>query len=77
MFPLTQSCYGLQALKCIVADMLTKSAEQIAARRLDGFSEAKKVNNVARESLVAPSGNEKSEKRFPRVRYALLGSKRG
>ncbi len=74
MFPLTQSCYGLKALKCIVADMLTKSSEQVAARKLDGYSEAKKVNNAARESLVAPSGNEKSEKRFPRVRYALLRS---
>ena len=63
--------------KCIVADMLPKNAEQVAARMPDGFSEAKKVNNVAHECLAAPSGNEKCGKRFPRVRVALLRSKRG
>lgn len=59
----------IASLMCIVADMLPKSAEQVAARKLDCLSEAKKVNNVAHECLTAPSGNEMCEKRYPRVRW--------
>ncbi len=59
----------IASLMCIVADMLPKSAEQVTARKLDCLSEARKVDNVARECLAAPSGNEKCEKRFPRVRW--------
>ena len=34
-------------------------------------------NNAARKHKAAPSGAEKPEKRYPRVRNALSGSKRG
>ena len=59
----------IAGLMCIVADMFPKRAEQVAARKPDCLSEAKKVNNVALECLATPAGNEKCEKRYPRVRW--------
>ena len=41
----------------------------------DRLLEAKKGNNVARMCSAALTGGEKWGKRFPIVRYALLGSK--
>ena len=57
--------------------MLPKNAEQVAARMPDNLFGSEKGKYVAHECLAAPSGNEKCGKRFPRVRVALLRSKRG
>lgn len=42
MSPTYVALLWIANLKCIVADMLPKSVEQVAARMLDNFSEAKK-----------------------------------
>ena len=76
MSPLTWSCHGMQAKVHSRGEASHKCG---AGRRAYAgwFFRSEKVNNAAHECLVTPPGNEKCGKRFPRVRVALLRSKRG